>query len=165
MKKEHSISLLRREFNTELIEIIIPANTTKFKIQFEDQQNLRNVKLMGINVFTEDMVPISMVSENPVATFALLRFIFLTLQAYNGENFVWQKPVPTLIDQENAVTIQNYAPTSFTRQRVNWPKSYIEIAAGAPIPIVDTVMLLEVNYIDRPTKEAKRQDARFKKRS
>jgi len=156
---------MRRLYNTELIEIRIPANTTRFKIQFEDEQNLRDTKLMGINVFTNDMVPISMVSQLPVALFALLRFSFITLQGYDGENFEWQKPLISLINQEVESVIQTYEPEAYTKQRVNWPKSYVEIAAGAPIPVVDTVFLFEMNYILSPTEELRRKEAKFRKRS
>jgi len=156
---------MRRLYNSELIEIFIPANTTRFKIQFEDEQNLRDTKLMGINVFTDDMVPISMASQRPVAAFALLRFSFITLQGYDGENFQWQKPLISLIDQEVENVIQNYEAQAYTKQRVNWPKSYIEIADGAPIPVVDTVFLFEMNYLLAPTEELKRKEAKFRKRS
>ncbi len=156
---------MRRLYNTELIEIFIPANTTRFKIQFEDEQNLRDTKLMGINVLDESMVPISMVSQRPVASFALLRFTFMTLQGYDGENFSWQKPLITLINQEVESVIQSYEPEAFTKQRVNWPKSYIEMAAGAPIPGVDTVFLFEMNYLLDPTSELERKEAKFRKRS
>jgi len=156
---------MRRIYNTELIEIFIPAGTTKFKIQFEDEQNLRDTKLVGLNVYTDVMVPVSMVSQRPVANFALIQHTFVTLQGYDGENFEWQKPLITLIDQETESVIQNYEPQAYTKQRVNWPKSYIEIAAGAIIPLVDTVFLFEANYILAPTKETRRKEARFRKRS
>jgi len=163
--KNGSISLLRREYNSELIEIVIPAGTTKTKFQFPDQQNLRDTHILGLTTFTNDIVPVSIVSDNPVALLPFLKKVFVTLQAYNGENFAWQKPAVKLIDQEASTTFDNYAPEAFTKQRVNWPKSYIEIAAGAIIPVVDTVVIFEVNYLKASAAERKQRESKFRKRS
>jgi len=120
---------------------------------------------MGLEIFTEEVVPVSILTGNPLANQILLSFVSVTLQAYQGENFMWQKPAPRLINLGTATVFQNYSPDVFTRQRVDWPKSYIEIAAGAPLPVVPTVIQFEVNYIDALTKEKRRKEATFKNRS
>jgi len=162
---KRSVSLLRRLINTELIEIVVPAGTTKTKFQFPDQQNIRDAKLQGLQVFTRDMVPTSILSDEVVADFAFLSNIFVTLQAYNGENFVWQKPLITMINQEASGTMENYSPNAYTNQRVNWPKSYIELSSGIVIPPANSSILFEVNYIEKSAKQRKQNEARFKKQS
>lgn len=155
----------RKQFNTELIQIIIPLATAKRKFQFPDGQNIRDVRLKALQIFDEDMVPQSIINDDAVADLTFLKKVFVTLQAYNGENFVWQKPALNLIDMETAVAVQNYAPPSYTGQRVNWPKSYIEIAAGVVMPLTQVVVLFEVNYVHTVRKEEKQRGARFKKQS
>lgn len=159
------VSLLRNEYNTELIEIRIPSETAKRKFQFPDQQNLRDVKLRGLQTFTEAMVPISIVSDTVVPDLTFLKNVFVTLQAYNGENFIWQKPAITLINQEIVTSIENYSPNAFTNQRVNWPKSYVELSSLIVIPANDLVIIFEVNYIDKPPREKAQRESRFKKQS
>jgi len=158
-------SLLRRIYNTEFIEIFLPAATPKRKFPFPDQQNIRDSKLLGLTVYTADMLPVSIVSDNALASLTILKGTFVTLQAYNGENFVWQKPVISLIDQETSGTIQNYAPEAYTGQRVNWPKSYIELAAGVVIPVNGVVVSFEVNYLHDAQLERDMREARFKKQA
>lgn len=160
------LQALRNVINSELVEVFIPGGTTRTKIQLPDQQNLRNIHLMGIEVYDVAMIPISIVSSRALVPTALLRSIFLTFQAYNGDNFVWQTPVVAYSNLEPAAFGQQLSPRKFNGQRVNWPKSYIEIADLTTVPAaVDTVLLVEVFYRESKLKQEAQDAARFEKRS
>jgi len=163
-----AIQNLRRVVNSELIQVIIPAGTTRTKFQLPDQQNLRNVKLMGIVAYTLSEVPVSIIGLGGLVSLAQLKSCFLTLQAYNGENFSWQVPLIALRNMGDGLTTMQSSPRVFNNQRVNYPKSYIEIADISifpPIGTPDVVVLLEVFYIHSNKKQRKQDAAEFRKQS
>lgn len=154
---------------SELIEIVIPANLNgnpKTKIQFPDNQNLRNTHLMGIETYNEPMIPISPLSQGQVVIGPdLMRYIFVTLQGYNGKNFVWQMPLQEFVNLA-AITVWNEFPVVFAGQKVNWPKSYIEISDSAQISTVNAQsVLFNIYYKEFEKVEAKDKKASFKKQS
>jgi len=157
-------------YKSLLIEVKIPANTNgkpKNKIQLPDEQNLRNTHLFGIETYNETDIPMSIQTHTRVISEALLKSTFLTLQGYNGKNFAWQIP---LIDLYNVFDVAsgnpfNTFPYLFCGQKVNWPKSYIEIADTSLISLTDaTVVVFNVYYKELQKVEANDKKANFRNR-
>lgn len=178
MSKNSVYAISRLMQKCEVIEILIPAGTTKTKIQLPDQQNLRNTHIMDIEAFYSEILPKSILSLNDLIPLTLMKSVFLTLQSYNGKNFQWQRPLIDFKYKANVITngpvdnglliadIQNYNLTRFNGQRVNYPKSYIEIADPTLINAnVTQSVFLNIYYReeDKVAKEDKK--ATFKNRS
>lgn len=161
-----SQSSTRCIIRSELVEVIIPANggQPKTKIQLPDNQNLRNSYIMGIETYTVDTIPLSIVTKTVVVGFPLIQSVFLTLQDYQGVNFLSQMPVVDFLNLA-PITLWSEYPTRFGDQKVNYPKSYIEIADSSLISTTEkqTVLLnIFYRYFDEKEKEARQ--ATFKNR-
>lgn len=162
-------SSTRVEIRSELIEVVIPMNNgqPKTKIQLPDNQNLRNSHLMGIETYTDELIPLSIVTKAPVVPVALMQSIFLTLQDYNGVNFASQDPI---LDYVNMAFITGGTPYSnfpikFAGQKVNYPKSYIEIADSTLISTdTNQVVLFKIYYRYFEAVERQMQKANFRKK-
>ena len=149
----------RIELKAQLIEIKIPKNTigtVKTKIQFPDEQNLRNSHLMGMEVFRFSDFPKSIVTKSTVIDTDVLETIFITLQDYNGYNFALQDPAITYHDHGSIA--ENF-PMVFAGQKMNYPKSYIEIADVSKLSTEeDQVLPIRVFYrlFDKVEKELRK---------
>jgi hypothetical protein len=150
----------------ELIEVVIPANvagTPKTKIQLPDNQNLRNTHIMGIEFFHFADMPTNIITKGTIIPEALLKSIFLTLQTYNGKNIISQKPAITL--HTNSV-VSERSPSVFNSQKVNYPKSYIEIADSSLISTtVSEVVPMLIYYREFEKVEKDDRRANFKNQS
>jgi hypothetical protein len=149
----------RIEIKEELIEIAIPPNTpatVKSKIQFPDNQNLRFTHLLGMEVFHFADFPTSIVTKSTTISLAVLKSIFITLQAYNGKNFVWQDPAITY--HFNATINESFASV-FAGQKLNYPKSYIEIADTSLLSTTET-QVLPIRIFYREYDAVERKDAK-----
>jgi len=158
----------RKVYKTQVIEVRIPTGSTRTKFQLPDEQNLRYVHLLGIETYTIEELPLSPATNTPVISPDLMKSISLTLQAYQGENFMWQQPIQGLrtMDVGGVALIPHQTfPLAFAGQRVNWPKSYIEIADTSLIPGVDVVVVLNVYYKEGSAKSRKDAKATFRNRS
>jgi len=164
--------MARKLIKSEVIEVKIIGGSTTNKIQLPDVPNLRNVHLWNIESWTLQEIPVSILSNTPLVNQALYNSIFLTLQSYNGKNFMWQKPLlsfknvsSTIVLPAVANTFVSWFPTLFAGQKVNWPKSYIEIANVALIPAATVVLLLDISYSESEAIEKKDKKASFRKQS
>lgn len=156
----------------EIVEVIIPANSTLTRIQFPDIQNLRDSNLVAIEYYAglaskyEDTETL----RNP--SFALLnselvtktptgrnlvptdwaKGCFLTLQSYNGVEFLHQSPVMShryvngfsRTDVGQTYTSENFQK-QFSAQKCNWPKCYLERFI-TPTATEDLSFLFSVYY-------------------
>lgn len=129
------------QIKSQLIEIKIPKNTPatlKTKIQFPDEQNLRFSHLMRLEVFHFADFPLSIVTKTKVIDADVLKTIFITLQDYSGYNFALQDPAITF---HTNGTISERQTSVFTGQKMNYPKSYIEIADIAKLSTTEDQVL------------------------
>lgn len=130
-------------FKHELVTITIPAGSTKTQFYFPDLRNLRNTKLLGVEVWalgskTPDGVP--------TASNAQLDETFITLENYGGKQFLKDCPAQAFKYNNAVLGTFEFFKKTFNRQRVNYPKSYILWNSGAPL--VDTAVMLSVYYAD-----------------
>jgi len=158
--------MARKLVKSEVIEIVIPKGSTGSKIQLPDIPNLRNVHLINIETYYQESMPKSPVSSNNVIPFALARVIFLTLQSYNGKNFMWQRWLISFVNAFNGGLIFSWFPIMFVGQKVNFPKSYIEIMDITQISATeDQALLLDITYSETAAKEAKDKESNFSNQS
>jgi hypothetical protein len=160
--------LYRKIVKSELIEVLIPAATpgnTKTKIQLPDNQNLRFSHLMGIRTYVAETIPLSIGSHTAVIPATMAQSIFLTLQMYNGKNFDWQAPLVDFLQADNGSGAGLVFPDGYNDQKVNWPKSYIEIADPTLIAGTPQVVLLRIFYKELSATEKRDAKANFNKRS
>lgn len=128
----------------EYVEMEIPAGSTNVRFSLPDLKNLRKVHLRGLAFYTADNFP-NGVNNDPVLTTATLSQAWLTLQLYNGKEFVHQIPLQQFF-QTGGIT--NFNLQNFLFQKVNWPKSYIEFSVG-PVPAANSIIPFSVFYHDR----------------
>lgn len=149
----------------EMIELLIPKNagTPITKINFPLVENLRYTHCMGLELYHFADFPLSIISGKTVISSALLRSIFLTMQIYNGKNFLWYEPAINFHTQN---VDSERSPSTFTGQKVSYPKSYIQIADPALISAVeDQVLPVVIHYRDFDDVERKDRKAQFDKQS
>ena len=145
---------MKRVIKHELIEVVVPANSTATRFQLPDAQNLRNVQTWGIQAYYDNQVPISIISQRILVNKKYFTYAFLTLENYAGREFDKQSPLSKFQTIENNMTntvsecsIQEKDFKSMCGQRINFPKSYIDVV----LPVakeIDTVFLLSVYYSD-----------------
>jgi len=158
-------------YKHELVEVNVPAGSTNSKFYLPDLPNIRNVHLWNIELYTGQDVPKSIISGNNVVPFPLFRSLFLTLQSYNGKNFVYQRPAPTFKYTQNilaaaADSLTEFYPRAFAGQKVNWPKSYIEVADVSLISGVEAqTILISIEYSEVESIARKDKQASFRNQS
>lgn len=162
-------STYRPVYRHELVEVKIPANSTQTRYQLPDLPNLRNVHILGVTTYVsgEPMVN-SALSNLPVIAYAVAQTAYLTLVNYAGKEFLKQAPFNIFKTYNNAAAgagqHHDWDIKSFTGQKVNYPKSYIDFTA-APAVANDTVVLLSVWYSLPKNEEAADMAASFQNRS
>jgi hypothetical protein len=82
----------RRIIKHELIEVPIPAGTTLTEFQIPEQNNLREVELLGIQVHVNEITPYSVISQKPTLSYQVMEKCFLTLLNYAGFAFLHLAP-------------------------------------------------------------------------
>lgn len=150
----------------ELVEVAIPKGSTLTRFQIPDLPNLRNVHLWGVQVYTVDQVAKSIISLNAVLPHtAVLHNSFITFVNYGGKEFLKQAPsimFNTIQANLNTSTNWNELDTkSFTGQKVNYPKSYIEFTTAPASALIDQVFLFSVYYSLPLAQEAKEDNYSF----
>lgn len=130
----------------QLVEIVVPANSTQQKIQFTDQPYLRSKMIYGLETYSANDVPTSP-QGNPVASSAVMSNAFLTLYTTDPDNATnqgqWIQDVPmwefhTLQNTENDPFIRQ--PYLMSGQTIIWEKSFIILTA--PIGLSTNVSFL-----------------------
>lgn len=153
----------------EQVEIEIPANESPLKINFPDLPNLRNVHLMSITAFNSNTIPTSVIGTE-VIDYALSGGWFVTLQLYNGKQFVNQMPLREFfktydfgkIAQEGSY---NAFSREFNFQKINWPKSYIEFEPNGYSALGNKrCLLFSVYYSDVRSIEQSDKKFEFRKK-
>ena len=151
---------MRKLIRHEMVSITIPANSTLTRYNIPDLPNLRNVHILGLQVYTIDEIQKDIISQNPVCSHTVvLHQSFLTLVNYGGKEFLKQAPC-ILFNTSNANlnTSTNWFesnPLGFVGQKTNYPKSFIEFTT-APATAVDTAFIFSVFY-SLPVEEEKRE--------
>ena len=146
----------------EILEVIVEAGTSKTRFQLPDAQNLRNVKLRNVEVYSSTNMAITPTGRAVVSP-ADLKRSYLTLQGYNGREFLHEEPLPSLHYLFDADNNTELLQKEFTNQRVNFPKSYIEFFY-AVAPVTTFSFLISIYYVDLTTEQQEGADT-FKNRS
>jgi hypothetical protein len=139
---------LRKIVRHELVEIVIPANSTSTRFSFPDLPNIRNVHILGMSIYDAENYRLSIQSLTPVLPQAkTIQDCFVTLVNYGGKEFLHQAPAINFhtIQHQSAGNQFDYDVKMFTGQKVNYPKSYIQFTT-APATGVNQVFLCSIWY-------------------
>ena len=142
----------------ELVEVTVPKGSTLTRFSFPDIPNLRNSLLWGVQVYTVNTTPKSIISGNAVLSHTnVLHNSFITLQNYSGKEFLKQAPAAMFntlhFDASNSTNMEETDIKAFVGQKVSWPKSYIEFTTAPADALADTVYLISVYYSYSPSVE------------
>tara|TARA_R110000868_G_scaffold40695_2_gene140128 strand:- start:2337 stop:2825 length:489 start_codon:yes stop_codon:yes gene_type:complete len=134
----------------EWVELPVVAGSTLTRFNFPDLPNLRNVLLFGIKCYTTDMLNASINNQLPLLSHTnILQKSYITLVNYGGKEFLKQAPLQMFnTNSFNLQTSTNFFETyakDFAGQRVNWPKSYIQLTSVAG-NVTDQTYALSVFY-------------------
>lgn len=154
----------------ELFEVLVPAGTTLTQFPIPDIPNLRQVNLLAIQAYYIDLVPKSVISQKVLVTKDIFKNAYLTLTNYDGKEFLKQAPMQMFqtIQGNTAetagfpATIQETDFKNFVGQKVNYPKSYINVSSAIPVVGFDQVFLISVLYVDPA--EAGKEEGTFRNR-
>lgn len=130
-------AVIRSIPKSEGLSIKIPNGTSGKNIYFPDDQYIRNVHLIALS-FTPNLNEFNGTGDaqtdpdgNLLISSDFAAFCYLTLEAYNGNQFVRQRPLMDFFLFNNSKIGLNVS-NQFIGQMVNWPKSFITVAVGAP---------------------------------
>lgn len=135
----------------ELVEIPIPANTSADKYMIPDQPNLRNVHVMDVVAYYDDILTNAPSGDLPI-DYDVFRKGYLTLQLFNGKEFCHERPLMEMCSYLGSSDpddrrVSNMKPKDFNYQKVNWTKSYVQFP-GLAISESARTLILSVYYCD-----------------
>ncbi len=143
---------MKKIIKHELVEVNIPAGTTLTRFMFPDIANLRNTKILGLQIYENPQVPFSVLSQKPVTNANINTLAFVSFANYGGKYFLNKAPArmfQTFAINSASNTAYETDIKSFTMQMVNYPQSFVEVSQSvALLALVDTVFLFSVYYYD-----------------
>lgn len=144
---------LRKLIKSESQPIILPIGTAGGQqIYFPDNQYIRNKKLMGLTLTINGqnlfgLAPQTYVDGTELIDLVYANQIYITLESYSGVQFIRKKPLMQFVNvQYQGVGVIN--SPEFIGQKVNWPKSYIEIANGTAAIAKKLCVLFDVEFTE-----------------
>lgn len=153
---------MRKIIRHELVTVNIPANSTLTRFNMPDLPNLRNVHILGLEVYTVDEVAVDIISRNAVCSHTVvLHQSYITMVNYGGKEFLKQIPAinfNTINQAQSGAGATNWNEMdikSFIGQKVNYPKSFIEFTTP-PALALDTAYIFSV-YYSLPIEEEKKE--------
>jgi len=85
---------MKKIIRHEIIEVVIPANSTSTRFLLGDYPNLRNVHLWGIQAYTQETNgKLGINTLVPIISYDTLTTGYLTLVNYGGKEFSKQVPL------------------------------------------------------------------------
>jgi len=158
----NNFNMRNKVFKHELVEVVIPANQSPNQINFPDLPNLRWVHLWNITAYFEVNFKGSISGRNMVDS-SLFKSSYMTLQLYNGKQFLNQCPIQNfadmfLTDIATGEIFVDWNSKEFKGQRVNWPKSYLSVTGLGP-DAEDRSFVFSIWYSDPA--EIEKQDAEY----
>lgn len=145
---------MRSIIKTESQPVLIPAGTTGgTQIYFPINEYIRNKKLMAIvltpSFFPVTAVPNFYVDGKVIASVDILQNLYLTLESYSGVQFLRKKPILEFSPYNAMSGVGNIATQeNFIGQKTNFPKSYIELAAGVAPIANDQYVLFDIHFTE-----------------
>jgi hypothetical protein len=141
----------------EWVELPVLAGSTLTRFNFPDLPNLRNVLLFGLKVYDANILFASINNQLPLLSHTnVLHKSYITLVNYGGKEFLKQAPLmmfnTTSFDLNTSTNFFETYAKDFAGQRVNWPKSYIQLTTAAG-NLTDQTYALSVFYSMPPAIE------------
>lgn len=150
--------------NHEYVEIELIANQQYTRLYLPDIANLRFTHIRGFELYTDQNFPTG-ITGNAVITQALIQQMWITLELYNGKQFVNERPALNFLVNTLGVNANTpFHAKDFAEQKVNYPKSFIDFQP-AFTPLVNMSIPISI-YYKQPARTAKKdKKAAFNKRS
>jgi hypothetical protein len=140
---------MKKIIRHEIIEVVIPANSTSTRFLLGDYPNLRNVHLWGIQAYTnETNGKLGVNTLLNIIDYATLTTGYLTLVNYGGKEFSKQLPLVNYFTYHGDTAKYPFETDTknYTGQKANYPKSYVEFTAAPASRVNDTCIMLSVYY-------------------
>lgn len=140
---------MKKIIRHEIIEVVIPANSSSTRFLLGDYPNLRNVHLWGVQAYTlETNGKLGINTLIPILAYDQLTTGYLTLVNYGGKEFSKQVPLLNYFTYHGNVNKYAYETDSknYTGQKANYPKSYVEFSGAPANKETDTVIMLSIYY-------------------
>lgn len=138
MVNENGNAFLAR---TETVILPVTGGTPTTQFYFPDNAKLRNACIWSMETWTVNMIG-KWFDQNAPVGFNLLQATFITLVTYSGEQIIYREPLVSFVKQ-TAAAAANYFQKGLVGQRINWPKSYLEVSDAAQLPAEGT----NLNYV------------------
>lgn len=142
----------------EFVQILLKAADTKTQYYFPDNPNLRNVRHCGIEAYNASVLP-QTPDGTPLVTNAEFVNAFVTLVGYNGQEFIKNWPLTSFL-YFIGLGNSNFFTKELTKQRINWPKSYVTFRGTLPVP-ASFAFGFSVYYRENREKEIAERKADF----
>lgn len=152
---------MKRVIKHELIEVIVPKGSSATRFQLPDAQNLRDVNTWGVQAYYSGIIPKSIISNLDVIDKTTFQKSFITFENYGGREFDKQAPLVQYQTIENNMVSVPFGETfteasiqekdfkNFVGQKINFPKSYIDVIGKISDDTKDLVFLLSIYYTDK----------------
>jgi len=143
---------MKKIIRHEIIEVVIPQNSTSTRFLLGDYPNLRNVHLWGVQAYTnETNGKLGINTLLNIIDYTTLTTGYLTLVNYGGKEFSKQLPLVNYFTYQGATLggvplFYDTDSKNYTGQKANYPKSYVEFSAPPASKNNDTVIMLSVYY-------------------
>ena len=126
----------------QAVEIAIPSGTTLRRFFFQDQPQLRNAYITGIQFYTPTVLTATPVTGSTPITLANMKTASLTL--YQGDlQVVFNIPILNLNEIDDGTSPFTWNLPRIENLTISWVKSYVEFSAA---PTGPTALSMGVYY-------------------
>ena len=125
----------------QLIDTLVPANSTATRFFINDQPNLRFVSLHNLEAYS--FTTNSIVSGNPIITSSFFNSCTLVLYFNDRESI---KNIPLNVLNTTNYGIGQALRNTFAGQQIIWSKSYFQLGDNSVNPSQNESILLGVYY-------------------
>ncbi len=114
----------------QAIEVPVPNGSTLTRFFIQDQPQLRNAYIKGIQFYTPSVITATPLTGSTPATLADMRKAYLTLVSGDLQ-VVYNMPILNLNEIDDATSPFTWNLPEIQDITVSWVKSYIQLASAA----------------------------------
>jgi hypothetical protein len=127
----------------QAVEIAIPSGTTLTRFFFQDQPQLRNAYIQGIQFYTPTVLTATPLTGSTPTTLANMKTASLTL--YAGDlQVVFNMPILNLNEIDDGTSPFTWNLPNIQNLTISWVKSYVQFTAA---PTGATALSMGVYYV------------------
>lgn len=127
----------------QAVEIAIPSGTTLTRFFFQDQPQLRNAYIQGIQFYTPTVLTATPLTGSTPTSLANMKTASLTL--YAGDlQVVFNMPILNLNEIDDGTSPFTWNLPNIQNLTISWVKSYVQFTAA---PTGATALSMGVYYV------------------